>query len=40
MGLHKKHNAEDVRLKIRPTGRCPGILKQLTMQVTINDFHL
>jgi hypothetical protein len=23
MGLHKKHNAEDVRLKARPVGRCP-----------------
>jgi hypothetical protein len=21
--LHKKHNAEDVRLKARPVGRCP-----------------
>ena len=23
MGLHKRHNAEDVRLKARPVGRCP-----------------
>jgi len=23
MGLHKKHNAEDVLLKARPVGRCP-----------------
>ena len=23
MGLHKKHNEEDVRLKARPVGRCP-----------------
>ncbi len=22
-GLHKRHNAEDVRLKARPVGRCP-----------------
>jgi len=21
--LHKRHNAEDVRLKARPVGRCP-----------------
>jgi len=21
--IHKKHNAEDVRLKTRPTGQCP-----------------
>ncbi len=23
LGIHKGHNAEDVRLKVRPVGRCP-----------------
>ena len=47
MGLHKKHNAEDVRLKARPVGRCPKARlcviafhhARFSMQLACFDLH-
>ena len=38
LGLHKEHNAEDVRLKTSPAGRCPKAKLRVIAFLPYNEY--